>query len=152
MPRTKKLRGGASSRNKSSNERKSRSRSPSPARDRYHLKFRLRGVDKISDPIDIGRFTKQDFNVSKQVKVIETKAMGNEKINDILKEMISATGYNKSNKLGIHWDKIKPISGNPDVSQIYENREHYTLLETTMRYTGGGKGEYAEFQIVKLAK
>lgn len=100
----------------------------------------------------MGRFTKQDFNVSRQVKVIETKATGNEKINDILREMISATGYNKSNNLGIFWDKIKPISGNLDVSQIYENREHYTMLDTTMRFTGGGKGEYAEFQILKLAK
>lgn len=45
MPRTKKLRGGASSRNKSSPKRKSGSRTPSPARDKYHLKFRLRGVD-----------------------------------------------------------------------------------------------------------
>ena len=115
----------------------------------YELSFTIRGVEDLKDVKKVGKFETQAFKVSDHFKVIKTVASVDEKINDIIEELNSVMGRSNSRNDVVYWDIIKPIKGNPDVSNVVRDYLKYKFLNTKMRFSSAS-GELALLEVKKL--
>ena len=112
---------------------------------KYNLLIELKGQIKINKKKK-GRFTKESFVYSDEVKNIETEVMINEKINDILVELNKIMVLNHLTD-NLYLDKIKLLPSNPSISDIIRDPDKYKYLKTTL-YNSKLKGLPAILKII----
>ena len=112
---------------------------------KYNLLIELNGQEKIKKKVK-GRFTKESFVYSDEVKNIETEVMINEKINDILVELNKIMVLNHLTDY-LYLDKITLLPSNPSIADIIRDPKKYKYLKTTL-YNSNVKGLPAILKIL----